>query len=1312
MFPDLSSLLKIVDRLWVDQAALLVGAGMSRNAMAQTPNAPPFADWRGLAKAMREQLYAGDDSTDGGARGTPRLAGEYESAYGRSALVQLITEHVPDTLYRPGDLHVRLVDLPWQDVFTTNYDTLLERAGKKSERYYGVVRCPEDLPQRASPRIVKLHGGLPSDLPLIVTEEDYRTYPQDFAPFVHLVQTSLMEHAFVLIGFSGDDPNFLSWRGWLQDQLGKHAPPIYLCGVLDLASSRRGLLKRQGVQPIDLGPLFPKEKWPRTGKRHAAALNWLMTTFEAGEPRDPLKWPKKKSGQTILLPKAYPSLPVKLKDGKKKVSPDSLLKATSENIAEQMSGPDEQELKRLIQTWQEERQSYPGWVIAPQKVRDRIWSKTEEFTRHCWRGDIDISGKLVEIGEGMKAPEDISFLYELSWRQTLAVVPMMGEQPEVVEQVLKNYNPGSQPKDSESDHSLGTEGPSEFNWEYLTNAWFHLSLAILRHARRNLKEDKFESWSKRLESLTSENPEWEARLNYERALFRLSLLDLQGAHAVLNEWSASTGKNFPFGETYRARVLAELGRIDEADRVSETGLKRILEAQTATNKPNIPLLSQEGWTRRLRSVIEVSRDFFPRLSTEEWAKRLRNYDSDPEEIVDSVTADVNSSNPVLKPDRSEVSGFDPQRQSTTYHGGPKVDFSDHKPGLEYLWILEAGGQALRVGNLSIDAQLTLRAANLARPIIPATALTASLRLAYKKSRTKDEEGTDTFFSRTRVTGFGTEGVEELYGYLIQGLRHSIAFEKQRGEGTFDLSYNRSGLARSGAVWLEILSRFTIRLSDDRTVNIIRACIEFCQLQRIKKDNSLHRLLGSALGRTLDNTSSQAVTRIAPEVLRMPMPGDDGIQGPTAQQWPEVGSRLKNLEDDTLSIPNSLTTSLLERAESGDSHERTHALSRLRYIYANDGMSEDQEKEFANVLWSQNNDHGIPNLSFFLPGFVLTCPEPEPGYAKRSLKKYLLEEEVPRVVFKNEEGEPTGSGVSQSGTKHIQTLIASTQPRSHRQDEKEDVTDERYIDWLEAEAVQLLKRIVAWWDNDKTGLDRREDESPLRALSMMGQDTIRHNLNTIPAALREVILPRLSNASEGVAKAGELIQEMDEAGFNIHSTLPHLERLDNIKDDEAATQIRKGLANSETETVGEAAKAVLEWTRVQGTDLPTDLLTYLVYTVAARKDLNIATRALTQITEESPQKLSEDHLRRLFEALDYLLESTSPPSPDDVWFESELSREDIPTQRAVAASLARALYDYREVHTVEVDGNEVLDEWRATTESSPLPEVRQAWADLQ
>ena len=44
-----------------------------------------------------------------------------------------------------------------------------------------------------------------------------------------------MENTFVLIGFSGDDPNFLQWSGWVRDNLGPSTPPIYLCGLLGVA---------------------------------------------------------------------------------------------------------------------------------------------------------------------------------------------------------------------------------------------------------------------------------------------------------------------------------------------------------------------------------------------------------------------------------------------------------------------------------------------------------------------------------------------------------------------------------------------------------------------------------------------------------------------------------------------------------------------------------------------------------------------------------------------------------------------------------------------------------------------------------------------------------------------------------------------------------------------------------------------------------------------------------------------------------------------------------------------------------------------
>ena len=110
----------------------------------------------------------------------PRIAQEYRAAFGRGALHDRLQGLVRDRDYSPGPAHTRLLKLPWDGIYTTNWDTLLERAAEHVvEHSYGVVSNMDQIPMANCPRIVKLHGSLPSQFPLIVTEEDYRTYPNE-----------------------------------------------------------------------------------------------------------------------------------------------------------------------------------------------------------------------------------------------------------------------------------------------------------------------------------------------------------------------------------------------------------------------------------------------------------------------------------------------------------------------------------------------------------------------------------------------------------------------------------------------------------------------------------------------------------------------------------------------------------------------------------------------------------------------------------------------------------------------------------------------------------------------------------------------------------------------------------------------------------------------------------------------------------------------------------------------------------------------------------------------------------------------------
>ena len=191
----------ISEALAQGHAALMVGAGFSKNAKKITATDKNFLDWKELSDLFYNCLYGEDDGPGKEYYSSLRLAQELETISGRPRVDNILKEAAPDLEYAPTELYTRLMDLPWTDVFTTNYDTLLERAANTvTSRRYNVVTSQEDLVNSNDvPRIIKLHGSFPSHRPFIITEEDYRTYPVRFAPLVNTVQQSLLENVFCMV---------------------------------------------------------------------------------------------------------------------------------------------------------------------------------------------------------------------------------------------------------------------------------------------------------------------------------------------------------------------------------------------------------------------------------------------------------------------------------------------------------------------------------------------------------------------------------------------------------------------------------------------------------------------------------------------------------------------------------------------------------------------------------------------------------------------------------------------------------------------------------------------------------------------------------------------------------------------------------------------------------------------------------------------------------------------------------------------------------------------------------------------------------
>lgn len=343
----------------------MVGSGFSR-ACLREPTAPAPPLW-GDFKA-RMEIALGYSS--GYAPDALRLAQEYQTLHGEEGLDRLIRELVPDERWSPGVLHKQLLELPWQDVLTTNWDTLLERTKLETpDRVYSCIRTVQDIAHQAAPRIIKLHGSLPSHKPFIFTEDEFRTYPAKFAPFVNLAQQVMLEHDLCLIGFSGIDPNFLAWSGWARDTLGASTRRIRLVGSLNLTPPARALLEARNVTPIDLGPLV---KDVHSSEKHERALEIFFEALNLAKPPSPFDWVKSSDRYSALTN-----------------APDDQ-KATRKEVAE---------------NWAGDRMSYPGWIIGPVRQTNSL---THSFPT---------------LQKGPETPEaHLRFAAEKIWRHRTACI--------------------------------------------------------------------------------------------------------------------------------------------------------------------------------------------------------------------------------------------------------------------------------------------------------------------------------------------------------------------------------------------------------------------------------------------------------------------------------------------------------------------------------------------------------------------------------------------------------------------------------------------------------------------------------------------------------------------------------------------------------------------------------------------------------------------------------------------------------------------------------------------------------------------------
>ncbi len=995
--PDIEQIRSALHHSTGSRASVMVGSGFSLNANARYSASSGFPIWNQITANFARLLYphdikARDEAlgSAGAVGGALRLAQEVEAAFGRTVLLNTLRDMLPDREYEPSLVHEELLRLPWADVFTTNYDTLLERAALPlREQRYEVVRCIGDLPFKRAPRILKLHGTLPELRDAIVTEEDYRTYPERYSPFVAEVQVSMVESHLCLVGFSGDDPNFLAWTGWVRDRLGNQTLPVYLWTFEELSTFQTRLLEQRFVIPL---PLTLITKQPRKKDALEAFLKMLRQPYEQARPR----W---------CLPRHI--------DSEAQIH-------SNEPVVLRLAISAQDWLETALR-WRESRRFYPGWAIPHAEAIADLWANTE-----CYAQSINQNP---DILAELDVPKRMFVLWEFLWRLRRSLIPTYDQIAlHVFESANVAYREWRKSEKSREIEISVDEQSETITLSELDRASMELQLECLRHSREVGDFLRFDEIKNSIDKFTThmeEDRKLAARnfVTYEMALAARSQWDDTNLTELLAKWDTSsmplwalrraclliesgdraTGEKLLSQCLKELRAMADVGtpetwsieswvlfHLKTLDQMRGFGLTRPVvprktiseDTSDATTQPmpQSPISSTSDFgTRQSRNDSELANlegDHSPDHRLDYELSWLRSRSCDPAELYRWV--EEQNSREFRQQAVTGQMGFDARRWRTiSYYGNESLN-QRLVASYRALRLVEEAGIPLRFGHAGSLAEKAIRF--LAESDAP-EATGAVLRL-------RNEKLIDLWFSRQRIATLPEEELRRLTKLSLMCIERLAA-------KPIDVDSDERGHFLAA---VELLSRVSIRLGDPELIDIFRSIVAL--LPVLKSANQFWWIdpYLRTVGRICKSLTAAGLSEVLPDLLCFPI-----LELPN--HFSLLTDPLKSLDlrvmgrslTATSKLKTQIDFAILRVIEIGADrlreNERRWLVSRLATLADRGLLSDRQLTDYGNAIFASRSskDH-FPMATGCLDTLVQLVPR-RPGWDERECfrTKYLTVE---------------------------------------------------------------------------------------------------------------------------------------------------------------------------------------------------------------------------------------------------------------------------------------------------------------------------------
>jgi hypothetical protein len=146
-------------------------------------------------------------------------------------LIESIRKALHADYAEPGGAHISFAALPFDTIYTTNFDLLLEGAFQRLKKPLRSIVGELQMPFHGgllTASIVKMHGDLRHEEQIVITAEDYSNYLNNYPVIATHLAAQLITKTALFIGYSLSDPDFNNIRHVVQSRLGRFQRMAYV----------------------------------------------------------------------------------------------------------------------------------------------------------------------------------------------------------------------------------------------------------------------------------------------------------------------------------------------------------------------------------------------------------------------------------------------------------------------------------------------------------------------------------------------------------------------------------------------------------------------------------------------------------------------------------------------------------------------------------------------------------------------------------------------------------------------------------------------------------------------------------------------------------------------------------------------------------------------------------------------------------------------------------------------------------------------------------------------------------------------------